>query len=161
MTVVLNQCLNPPTSANNNENIKACSAPSHYLNQCSLIVNWTPRNKLQWNLNQNPIIFIQENAFENVVCQNGGHFVQGGDELIFYCCLPLIVVFFIHHSEWWPDICRYFLPLCCQILWCQCHYWSLELASHPWFIAVQGPISLWCKMSKLYNVIIHQTFYTL
>ena len=21
--------------------------------------------------------FIQENAFENVVCQNGGHFVQG------------------------------------------------------------------------------------
>ena len=22
-------------------------------------------------------IFIQENAFENVVCQNGGHFVQG------------------------------------------------------------------------------------
>ena len=23
------------------------------------------------------IIFIQENAFENVVCQNGGHFVQG------------------------------------------------------------------------------------
>ena len=24
-------------------------APSHYLNQCSLIVNWTLRNKLQWN----------------------------------------------------------------------------------------------------------------
>ena len=23
------------------------------------------------------IIFIQENAIENVVCQNGGHFVQG------------------------------------------------------------------------------------
>ena len=23
------------------------------------------------------IIFIQENAFENAVCQNGGHFVQG------------------------------------------------------------------------------------
>ena len=25
----------------------------------------------------NCIIFIQENAFENIVCQNGGHFVQG------------------------------------------------------------------------------------
>ena len=25
----------------------------------------------------NAIIFINENAFENVVCQNDGHFVQG------------------------------------------------------------------------------------
>ena len=29
------------------------------------------------NSNQNSIIFIQENAFENVVCQNGTHYVQG------------------------------------------------------------------------------------
>ena len=27
--------------------------------------------------NRNPIIFIQENAFEIVVCQNSGRFVQG------------------------------------------------------------------------------------
>ena len=27
----------------------ACSAPSHYLNQYSLIVNWSLGNKLQWN----------------------------------------------------------------------------------------------------------------
>ena len=26
----------------------------------------------------NHIIFIQENAFENVICQNGGYFVKGG-----------------------------------------------------------------------------------
>ena len=31
------------------------------------ILNWTLRNKLQWNLNRNSSIFIQENAFENVV----------------------------------------------------------------------------------------------
>ena len=43
--------------------------PSHYLNQCSLIVNWTITNKLQWNSNQNTSLFIQENAFENVVCE--------------------------------------------------------------------------------------------
>ena len=55
----------------------ACSAPRHYLNQCWSIVNWTPVNKFQWNLNLNSIIFIQENAFENVVCQHGSHFVQG------------------------------------------------------------------------------------
>ena len=33
------------------------------------IVNWTHRNKLQSNLNSNSNIFIQENAFENVICQ--------------------------------------------------------------------------------------------
>ena len=45
----------------------ACLAPSHYLNQCWNIVNWTLRNKLQWSPNQNSKIFIQENAFVNVV----------------------------------------------------------------------------------------------
>ena len=41
--------------------------PSHYLNQCWNIVDWNFRDKLQWNLKQNSYIFIQENAFENVV----------------------------------------------------------------------------------------------
>ena len=31
------------------------------------IVHWKLRNKLQWNLNCNLYIFIQENAFENVI----------------------------------------------------------------------------------------------
>ena len=44
-------------------------APSHYLNQCWNVVNWTLGNKLQWNFNRNSNIFIQENAFENVVCE--------------------------------------------------------------------------------------------
>ena len=47
------------------------SAPSHYLNHCWNIVNRTLRNKLQWNFNQNLYIFIQENAFDNVVCKIG------------------------------------------------------------------------------------------
>ena len=47
----------------------ACTAPSHYLNQCWIIVNWTLRNKLQCNLNRNSNIFIQENAFESDVCE--------------------------------------------------------------------------------------------
>ena len=41
-------------------------APSH-LNQCWNIVNMTIGNKLQWNLTWNLHIFIQENAFENVI----------------------------------------------------------------------------------------------
>ena len=43
--------------------------PSYYLNQRSYIVNWTLRNKLPWNLNRHATIFIQENAFENIVCK--------------------------------------------------------------------------------------------
>ena len=44
-------------------------APSHYLNQCWNIVNWIRRNKFPWNFNRYSNIFIQENAFENVVCE--------------------------------------------------------------------------------------------
>ena len=37
--------------------------------KCWNIVNWTPRNIYQWNFNRNSYNFIQENAFENVVCE--------------------------------------------------------------------------------------------
>ena len=47
----------------------AWSAPSHYLNQYWNIVNSNLWNKLQWNLKRNSCIFIQENAFESVVCE--------------------------------------------------------------------------------------------
>ena len=43
------------------------SVPSHYLNQCLFIVNWNRQNKFQWNSNLNSYIFIEENAYENVV----------------------------------------------------------------------------------------------
>ena len=39
--------------------------PSHYLNQCWVIVNGTLRNKLQWNSNQNTKVFIHENASQH------------------------------------------------------------------------------------------------
>ena len=38
-------------------------------NQSFLIVNWTLRKKLHWNLNQNSKLFIQEYAFENAICK--------------------------------------------------------------------------------------------
>ena len=47
----------------------AWPAPSHYLNQCWNTVNWTPRNKLQWNIHLDSYIFIQENLFENIICE--------------------------------------------------------------------------------------------
>ena len=60
----------------------AYSAPSHYLNQCWLIVNWISRNIFQIIFNQNSIILIQGIENENVVCQNWQPFCPGGDELI-------------------------------------------------------------------------------
>ena len=43
--------------------------PDNGLNQCCDIVNWTLRNKLEWNFNRYSYIFIQENLFENIVCE--------------------------------------------------------------------------------------------
>ena len=45
----------------------AWQVPSHYLNQCRNIVNWTLGNKFQWNFHQNMTIFFKENKFENVI----------------------------------------------------------------------------------------------
>ena len=44
-------------------------APSQYVNQCWNILNWNLRNKLQWNFKRKSHVFIQENAFENIVCK--------------------------------------------------------------------------------------------
>ena len=53
----------------NSSTPSATYLPSNNLNQCCLIVNWTLRNKRQWNLNQNTKFFIPENVFENVICE--------------------------------------------------------------------------------------------
>ena len=53
-----------------------CSVPSHYLNQYWLIVNWTPRNKLQWNLNKNTNVFLSRKRFWQCHLLHGQPFVQ-------------------------------------------------------------------------------------
>ena len=63
-------CLVTPSGVTRPQWVKQiCSTTSHYLNQCSLIVNGTFMNKLQWNLLRKAKLFIQENSFENVVCK--------------------------------------------------------------------------------------------
>ena len=47
----------------------AYSAPSHYLNQCWIIVNWIHGNKFQWDSNQNIKLFVNNDASENIVCE--------------------------------------------------------------------------------------------
>ena len=63
------------------------STPSHYLNKCQFIINWTIGKKFQWNLNKNLQLFIPENAFKMSCAisrkyvwkcrlRNGGQFVS-------------------------------------------------------------------------------------
>ena len=64
-----------------------CSEPSHYLNQGWNIVNWSLRNRLQWNANWNPYVVIQGNALENVVCKISGirswpQYVKYGPQIV-------------------------------------------------------------------------------
>ena len=56
----------------------AYSAPSHYLNQCWVIVNWTPGNKVQWDVNQITKLFIHENSSKNIVCEMAAVLSRGG-----------------------------------------------------------------------------------
>ena len=61
----------------------AYSAPNHYLSQSlviGVIVNWTLRNKFQWNFNQNKNLYLRK-CIWNYHLRYGGHFVHG-DELI-------------------------------------------------------------------------------
>ena len=44
-------------------------APSHYLNECWVIVNWTPRNKPRWNFIQNKKLYIHENVSKSITCE--------------------------------------------------------------------------------------------
>ena len=77
--------------------------PSHYLNQCWIIVNWTLANTFQWKFNQNTTIFIEENAFENVVWKMAAIF------------LGLIVLKIAIQSHW---VLYMSLLTCLQPLWC-------------------------------------------
>ena len=53
-------------------------APSYYLNQCCIIVNWITRNNIMWNLNRNSYISIQEKASENIACEMADILSRGG-----------------------------------------------------------------------------------
>ena len=70
-------------------------APNHYLNQSLLIVNWSLRNKLQWNCNQNSTIFIQENVFENTVCEMTAILSRW----------RWVILSFLHY---WSSVCRWY-----------------------------------------------------
>ena len=69
----------------------AWTAQNHYLNQFWNTVNWTLSIKLQWNFNRNLYIFIQDNAFENVIWYMTAIFVLAS--MCKYYCHSVELVF--------------------------------------------------------------------
>ena len=51
-----------------------CLAPSHYLNQCWIIVSWTLRDRLQWNLKIHQFCFRKMHL--KIFSADVSHFVQ-------------------------------------------------------------------------------------
>ena len=54
--------------------LAACLAPSHYLDQFWIIVNWTHGNKLKWNSNQRTTIFKPQKWVRKCL-PNDGYFI--------------------------------------------------------------------------------------
>ena len=74
--------------------VMACclTAPRHYLNQCWIIADWTFKNKILLNFNQNTQVVFQKSAFETAVWEL---FCSGLSVLIIMCehvCLKCVLV---------------------------------------------------------------------
>ena len=77
-----------------------CSAPSHCLNQSSLIINWTLKNKFKWNLNPYMKFFIMKMHFKmwSVKWQP---FCPWGDEWRWYQLTGSTWLKIIYLVSWW------------------------------------------------------------
>ena len=121
--------------------------PSPYLNQCWNIVNWTLRNKLQWNSNQNTKLFVHENACENVVWEMAAILSWGR----WVKCQILATLDICRHLQWAYmrnkmgnynreslAILTVSLGQCKHLRICHCH-WKKILRRHVEFIV--NPLS--------------------
>ena len=66
---VMHICVRKLTTIGSDNGFVPWTEPSHYLNQCWYIVNWTLRNMIQLNFSRNQNIFIQEKALQNDICE--------------------------------------------------------------------------------------------
>ena len=88
------------------------SVPSHYLNQCWVIVNWNIRNKLQWNFNQNKKIFIHKNASENIFCKTAAILWGGGGGWVKVMAVDNLFYAIMGPLHWeWPVACEVCIAL--------------------------------------------------
>ena len=99
--------------------------PSHYLNQCWLIVDWTLGNKFQWNVNQNTIILKIENVFEKVICKMATilSLPQSSKELFYGPPCGLWIDFWFWRPSWISyhmTSAHWYHHIWPEVMWC-CH----------------------------------------
>ena len=54
-------------------------------------------NKLKWNFSQNTIIFIQEKALENIVCETAAILFWRDEQI--YACNSLFTLYIMHDQN--------------------------------------------------------------
>ena len=137
---------------------------------------YDPQEQLRWNLNRNSYIFIQKNAFENVVykipiilsrlqcvkmqrslaLQQCHQIAVGGRECSFFCCIFVQTTFNIHHNVKRP--CGYWqlVDISSQIITC-CRDESMlsccKICNHTFQIHVRKNWDQSNQMKKLANEI--------
>ena len=124
----------------------AYSVPSHYLNQCWVIVNWTFRNKLHWNFYQNTI-FHSRKCIWTYRLRNGGHFVQG--IWVNAMLVELAYTFALQYTVCWPattahcrrHVIQTIIPITGAAN-------GLSTSRHPWYY------HLFIIMSALYQCMV-------
>ena len=104
-------CVSKPVNYPSLLQIMDCRLASHYLNQCWNIVNWTIGNKPQWNFSLNSGIFIEENAFQSVVCDVAA--ILSRPQYVNRWCVVRFIISRQHCTCRWPStawclvICMY------------------------------------------------------
>ena len=101
----------------------ACSAPSHYLSQHWIIVQYTIRDKLLWNLNKKTKLFIHKSAPENTACEMAAILSTGDDLIYLFKIQP--VVGQLDKAQWGMALHP----------WCE----SLFIALYKWIDALSRP----------------------
>ena len=114
--------------------------PSHYLNQCWVIVNWTLMNKLQWIFLAKYKTFHSRNCSWKYSLRNGGHFVQGEmskAKVIIQVCTPSINVLIFHNP--------------CVPLYLKCDNMLFIICSHICSIHIYIYINIKHTISRIFQ----------
>ena len=70
------------------------------MSQCCNIVNSNLRIKFRWNLKRNWYISIQENAFENAVCEMASILSRPRGRYLDWCCMMNTMISEVIVNEW-------------------------------------------------------------
>ena len=130
------------------------------LNQCLVIVNWTPKNKLQLNFNKNTKRFIHWNSSENIVCEMPAILARG----ISFTAVYLMLEPYVHafcSVDTFPQLSSCSVPKCLTFGGIKFNLarfnYQIEVISHSYQPECLAQVSSLYCIKKIYLRIIHST----